>query len=397
MAKFKLKLVAYFGLLSLLPLVAAADATDSHIKAAVVVGIGFSLTLIALIAFLEGRAVGRRIDAVVDAANAIAGGRLGERVPAYGRDELALLGRAFNSMAAQLQARVAELETERTRLREAISRFGEALSATHDSDQLLRVVVETAVESSGATAGVLVGRGGEIVQVGAAGSGEETLELPLSAGRFSFGTLTLFAPEFTQEAVITATTLTGHAVVALENARLHHIVERQALVDGLTGLANRRQCEESVVSEVARGERFGSPLAVVLADLDDFKAVNDRFGHPTGDEVLRAFATVLREQTREFDVTGRWGGEEFLILLPGTDAEGGRYVAERLRQAVAARTMLAPSGASFPVTASFGVASFPDERSAGELVAAADAALYEAKRTGKNRVVAASASAVTAA
>src|SRR5439155_7741229 len=132
----------------------------------------------------------------------------------------------------------------------------------------------------------------------------------------------------------TAASLVGHAVVALENARLHRIVQRQALVDGLTGLANRRQCESALGAERARAERFDGPLAFVLADLDDFKAVNDRYGHPAGDVVLREFAETLRESVREIDLAGRWGGEEFALVLPGADLAGGVQLAERVRSSL---------------------------------------------------------------
>jgi two-component system cell cycle response regulator len=185
---------------------------------------------------------------------------------------------------------------------------------------------------------------------------------------------------------MTAVSLASHAVVALDNARLHRIVERQALVDGLTGLANRRQCEDALAAELARVERFGGPLSVVVADLDWFKDVNDRYGHPAGDTVLREFAVLLRESLRDVDLAGRWGGEEFFLILPGTDLAGAARVAERIRLALAGRIVLSVDGTPIPVTASFGVATTPPATTASELFAAADAAMYEAKRAGKNRV-----------
>ena len=187
---------------------------------------------------------------------------------------------------------------------------------------------------------------------------------------------------------MTAASLAAQAVVALDNARLHRIVERQARVDGLTGLANRRQCEDQLASELARVERFGGPLAVVLADLDNFKAVNDRFGHATGDVVLREFARTLDEGIRDVDLAGRWGGEEFLLILPGTDLSGAALVAERIRAARAERVVLSAEGDPIRVTASFGVAAFPEVQSVEGLLAAADGALYQAKGAGKNRVAA---------
>jgi diguanylate cyclase (GGDEF)-like protein len=189
---------------------------------------------------------------------------------------------------------------------------------------------------------------------------------------------------FSKEQRMNAASLAAHAVVALENARLHGMVERQALVDGLTGLANRRAASDALHAEVARAERLETPLAVVLADLDEFKEVNDVHGHAVGDEVLRVVAEVLRETLRESDVAGRWGGEEFLLLLPGADEEGAAQLAERVRVALAARGI--PSAPGLRVTASFGVAEYAGETNSEQLLEAADGALYRAKRAGKDRV-----------
>jgi diguanylate cyclase (GGDEF)-like protein len=175
-------------------------------------------------------------------------------------------------------------------------------------------------------------------------------------------------------------------VVALDNAKLHRIVERQALVDGLTGLANRRQCEEALRTEVSRSRRFGGPLSIVVGDLDDFKSVNDEHGHPVGDTVLREFARILERSVRDVDVAGRWGGEEFLLVLPGTDGEGAVRLAQRIRDYLEGRTLSTPEGVPVRITASFGVAEHRQHLEPEELVAAADSALYEAKRAGKNRV-----------
>ncbi len=365
---------------------ALIDAANRKATNQLLIGLAAALLFVAAVAYVEGRSIVRTIRRLVDAAHAIARGDLKQRVPVQGRDEFALLGRTFNQMAFQLQTRLDELEAERGRLRDVTSRFGEALGATHDAELLMPLIVEAAIEASSAAGGVLVGTSGSLVTAGYPDKGSERLEVPLQAGPISFGSLLLFGDEFSDEDRITAVSLASHAVVALDNARLHRIVERQALIDGLTGLANRRQCEETLDDELARIERFGGSLAVVVADLDWFKDVNDRHGHPAGDAVLREFAVLLQDTVRDVDLAGRWGGEEFVLVLPGTDLIGGAQLAERIRSALAAQVVLAVDGTPIPVTASFGVAATPPARTASELFAAADAALYHAKRAGKNRV-----------
>lgn len=346
-----------------------------------------SLVLFGLATYLLGRSIVRTLGTVVDAANAIAQGRLGGRVAVRGRDEFAQLGTAFNRMATMLELRLAELETERSRVREATARFGEALVATHDPAQLVQVVVESAVEATGAAGGVVLGPDGELARAGDPDAGSERLAFPLRVGSSDFGSLVLTSDSFEADHVETAASLAAQVVVALENARLHRMVERQAMVDSLTGLANRRSLEETLRSELARAARFTDSVCVVFADLDDFKRVNDQYGHAAGDEVLKAFSAALRNTVRESDVAGRWGGEEFALVLPGTDAAGGARLAERARAAIEARVVKMPNGDRCSVTASFGVASFPESQELGEILAAADSALYAAKGQGKNRVV----------
>ncbi len=362
------------------------DAANSSSRNRLLLGLLLSLGVVSLIAYFEGRSIVRTLRTLAEAAHGIARGRLSERVPVKGRDEFALLGSAFNDMANQLQARLAELEDERGRLRGAITRFGEALAATHDVGTLLRVIVEAAVEATGAAGARLVADDGRIVETGDPDAQGEHLELPLTAGRTTFGKLTLVGEIFDAEQRMTASSLASHAAIALENARLHRIVERQALVDGLTGIANRRQCEDALTAEISRADRLGAPMTLVLADLDDFKAVNDVHGHTVGDDVLREFASVLKATVRDSDLAGRWGGEEFMLLLPGTDAAGGVNLADRVRAALAERSFLGRDGEVVTVTCSFGVAQHSAGDHERELFASADRALYRAKREGKNRV-----------
>jgi diguanylate cyclase (GGDEF)-like protein len=362
------------------------DESVNWVRSRLFVAMLAALLLIALVAYIQGRAIVGTLSRLAEAARSIAKGRSGDRVHVRGRDEFASLANAFNQMADQLEARVHDLEEERRRLRETTLRFGEALAATHDIDQLLRVIVETAVQATGATRGELADGEHVLFELGEE-RGSSKLEFPLAAGRESFGTLVLYGDQFSSDHRESAGWLVGHAVIALSNARQHRTVEQQALVDSLTGLANRRLCSAALEKELARAQRFKEPLTLVLADIDDFKLINDRWGHPTGDDVLRAFADRMRESVREIDLAGRWGGEEFALVLPGTDLEGGRQLAERIRAQLGTQQLTAPDGEPIPVSASFGVASFPAAANPKELVAAADVALYEAKHSGKDKVV----------
>lgn len=163
-------------------------------------------------------------------------------------------------------------------------------------------------------------------------------------------------------------------------------LEQQAICDPLTGLYNRRYLDGAFDRELARAGRSGSPVAVIMGDIDHFKAVNDTYGHRAGDEVLRAFSTLLKQNCRRSDIPCRYGGEEFLLVLVDTPEDEAVRRAEQCRQALSATPVIfGPS--AIRVTASFGVASFPAAgRTRDALIAASDAALYEAKGLGRDRV-----------
>lgn len=166
-------------------------------------------------------------------------------------------------------------------------------------------------------------------------------------------------------------------------ASLNRELARLSVTDQLTGLFNRLRLDEALEHELQRSLRTGLPFSVVLLDLDHFKAVNDTHGHQVGDRVLVEVAQLLRANTREIDVVGRWGGEEFMVVCPHTNQEGAALLAEKLCQAIGSHV--------FPVvgqrTASFGVSCHQSGDLAKDLVARADTALYEAKQAGRNRVM----------
>lgn len=170
----------------------------------------------------------------------------------------------------------------------------------------------------------------------------------------------------------------AHASLAYKNREL----ELLAKTDRLTHLFNRHHLDAVLEQEFSRFQRTGKPFALFLADCDKFKLVNDNYGHQVGDLVLIDYASLLRESVRATDTVGRWGGEEFLAILPETQLAGAVQVAEKLRQMIAAH--------EFPIvghkTASFGVAQLQDDESVKDLIARADEALYLAKQNGRNRV-----------
>ncbi len=208
----------------------------------------------------------------------------------------------------------------------------------------------------------------------------------------ALGVLALYdrlgADEFDDDDLVTLRTFAAHAAVAVENVRVHEEAQRLSLTDPLTGLWNYRYLRESIRREVERANRFGRMLSVLALDLDRFKDVNDTWGHTAGDAVLVEFARRVRGEIREVDLAFRQGGEEFVVLLPETDARGAAIVAERLGAVV--RDQPVPvNGHSgpvrVPVTVSIGVAVYPDHAATGQQVLdAADDALYAAKSAGRD-------------
>jgi diguanylate cyclase (GGDEF)-like protein/PAS domain S-box-containing protein len=187
-----------------------------------------------------------------------------------------------------------------------------------------------------------------------------------------------------------AAAVAEHTAMALANLSLRETLRHQSIRDPLTGLFNRRYFEESLDREVRRAQRRGSPLGVIMLDLDRFKRFNDSFGHEAGDVLLRAIGELLRRKLRGEDVPCRYGGEEFALLLPEATLEATRERAEELRAAAKGLTIAYQDHLLGPVTMSLGVAVFPDQGLSGPAVLrAADAALYQSKAEGRDRVTAA--------
>jgi diguanylate cyclase (GGDEF)-like protein len=401
----------------------SASPTSGASLAALAAFIGF-LALAFAFAVAVSRRLQSEIQRLLEAAQRLGAGDFSVEVPADGNDEFAALGQEFNKMAAQLKARLEELQTERERLQESIRRVGQSVAAGLDRVGVLEIVVQTAVEGVSAAAGRATMRGpddklqevartgepesfrralhaaeaavidaGQVAEIQVGGA--SALAAPLGAtetGDQVIGIVSVARGDhaFTPAERELFAYLTNQASVSVENVDLHETVQRQAVTDELTGLFNHRRFQEVMTAEVERARRYGQEMGLIMLDIDNFKQVNDTYGHLQGDLVLQEVARVLRQSSREIDEPARYGGEEMAVALPQTDLEGAYQFAERVRHAVEALEMpLLTGDGSLKVTASFGVASLATAEHADKasLVAAADGALYEAKRTGKNRTV----------
>jgi diguanylate cyclase (GGDEF)-like protein len=372
------------------------------------------------------RALQGQIDNFLQAARRLGAGDLGERVPVAGDDEFAALGQQFNTMAEQLESHVEEVERKRRELEDSIRRIGEAFGTGLDRQGLVDLAVRTAIEACDADAGRLVPvdpRDLEEVrlvddpallkaleaaerQVFAPGrpvepaqdalGGIHALAMPL-VGRHdeegegeTIGAISIArrGSGFTLEQCDLLAYLTTQTAVSLENADLHRRISRQAITDELTGLSNVRHFHELLDQEIERAQRFNNHIGLVMVDIDNFKHVNDTYGHPQGDLVLKEVARVLKEQSRDIDYPARYGGEEMSVILPQTDIGGAAMLAERMREAIEElRVRRLDGDGVLKMTASFGVAALPGSATDKRyLIAVADEALYRAKRSGKNRV-----------
>ena len=181
----------------------------------------------------------------------------------------------------------------------------------------------------------------------------------------------------------------GQLTLGLQRISLYTQVQESALHDGLTGLLGRRHFRQRFEEEVERARRRGTRLAFLMVDIDDFKKVNDNYGHLVGDVVLRDISAIMQHSVREMDMVGRYGGEEFSVALPEATRELGVQIADRIRQTIERKTIQAYDE-RIQVTVSVGVAFLPeDAASAEKLIERADQAMYEAKRAGRNRVISA--------
>lgn len=395
-------------------------------------GVTGGITLVVLVALtliVTTLIVARPVRVLNEGARRIGSGDLAVRIPVRGRDELADLAETFNQMAEDLGSSVDELRNKNSELsmvyaivekltktinleelKEIIlqtlmdvfaadqvmlvshltqSRSGETLVKTRDEKRLGRILHRdeaTAVLPDGMPSDIgarwlrgdlqdsVVTPDGRLVALTVHGADRKPALLLIRRER-------PFEPQEVNPKLLRA--LGDHIRVALENARLFTL----AITDELTQLFTVRHFHVRVEDAIFEYEQGKQGFSLLMLDLDEFKPVNDRFGHPAGDEVLKEVAQVLRNSVRPADSVYRYGGDEFAILLPATNFAGARVVAERVRGDVEALKIALNGGVDIGVTVSIGIAACPARGvSYDDLVGAADAALYEAKNAGRNRV-----------
>jgi len=221
---------------------------------------------------------------------------------------------------------------------------------------------------------------------------QSLIAVPLKIHKRTIGVLYLddFQPrQFDEVKLELLSILTSFAAMSIDHARLHARTLQLACTDGLTGLYNHRQFKKVFTEEVARAIRYDKHLSIILFDVDDFKKFNDNYGHPNGDIVLQEMANMLRELLRDCDAIFRYGGEEFVALLPETALPEAKKVAERIRIFVETESprFLTKITKTHGVTVSVGVAALPEDgQDAGALLKTVDDLMYKAKREGKNKV-----------
>ncbi len=390
---------------------------------------GITLAVLALITLLVTTVlVQRPVGQLMAGVRQLGTGDLTVRVPVRGRDELAELASSFNGMVGDLGRSVDEIRNMNAEL-SVIYSILERLTKTINLTELKEIILQTMLDvfeadrvlflsnliaqESGEILMKIRGEsrlyriayameGGalpeglpsEIVDRWSRGEVQEPFVaedgqigvIPVQAGEGGIALLVVRRKQPFRHAEANPKmlgALTNHIGVAFENARLYTL----AISDDLTRVYSRRHFQNRVADAVSRHEQCGQNFGLIMLDLDHFKDINDRFGHPAGDEVLRCVGRVLLRTIRVTDSAYRYGGEEFAILLPEADSAASWEVAERIRQELAAQKIQLDADRSIAVTASMGIAVCPDNgTSVQDLVAAADTALYRSKSDGRNRV-----------
>ncbi len=405
----------------------AVGAASSRALAAGLILTFLTLALAVVLGILLSRKITGPLRRVNQAAAAGAAGDLGREVKVNSRDEIGSLAASFNLMQANIRSYVKELEESRSNIMLALSYAGDILGATSDRMRLIKTTAEAARLATGALA-VWVelfadagSPGHKAMSAGAPrdyfegersrqatavaddiGTGRiepgEIIDLPgdlaaigypLRHGREALGSLlAMFSGReaLTGQSQRILESLATQAASAVDNVNFAELQKMLAVTDPMTGISNFRSFQDRLSREVDACRRYGRELSLAIIDLDDFKHINDKFGHQIGDELLKGVARALAGRVRQVDIVARYGGEEFAVIFPETPMPAAMKVAESLRGTIEDLTVA--GNPEVRVTASIGVAAFPDDAAdEKDLIGKADLALYQAKAMGKNRVV----------
>lgn len=391
--------------------------------------VAFSVLVAALLAYLVTRSITNPLRLLTKAVLKAEAGDLNSQVNITSRDEIGVLARNFNRMVWQISRFIEQMRQAQQHLLQAFGFAGDLLTSGYDRERLVKSVTDTVAFATTATATAfyLTKEGSdrqslfparlspesfftdlriqtitEVIQGIETGAIRGIISRPLDDDY-----LFLVSPVILQENMFGALvaivesdhgtaesscrvlqSLANQAATALENIRLNKVLQEMVITDSLTGLFNIRYFNDMLNNQIENSKRYKHELSLLIIDLDDFKKVNDTYGHPVGDEVLRQVGLLFNENIRKADIAARYGGEEFAIILPHTPKSIAFDVAEKLRMAAQERHV--KNYPEITIRFSVGVASFPgDADSPGKLTRVADDATYEAKKQGKNRTVAA--------
>lgn len=414
------------------------DALSQRVLTSLLALLALAAVGTAALAYVLARLITQPIEELSVGAQAIAQGRFDYRIQSRSKDEVGKLARAFNEMSERLSATVGELSGERDRLQRVIQRVGETLRSTHDMSQILGSIINTAVDAANADVGIfwrfsanrselypaslagiaesevgrvaigegVVGHAGEratdVLVPGPSGAGPRTaagepdaptaMAVPVYSQDRVTGVLAVYRNDpdkpYQRDDLDKVIFLAEQGGVAIENVMLHEEARRLSLMDGLTGIYNRRFMQMQFRQTLATAQRFQRPFSVLMMDLDRFKSINDAHGHPRGDAILVEFAKRVSAALREVDTFARYGGEEFIILLSETDLTGAVATAEKICDVIRSKPFGDLDEDPVSLTVSIGVAVYPaNGDSLKSLTEAADNALYKAKEDGRDRVV----------
>ena len=418
---------------------APIEASSRRVLTSLLVLLGLALLGTTALAYLLARLISQPLEELAQGAAAIAEGKFDHRIPVRSRDEVGQLALAFNDMTARLHDTVGQLSHSRDQLQRAVRRVGDTLRATHDMKQMLESVVNTAADAVEADVAILwsftptrdelygsIARGIDIDTLPRLGISEgivgfvaerassmvipppqATAGLPRPARQEPLFPVALVTPLYSQDRMVAVLALyrtdprkhfgeedvemvnflTEQCGVAIENVLLHEEAQRLSLTDGLTGTWNRRFLQMQFRQVLATATRFDRPFSILMLDLDNFKQINDTFGHQKGDEILIEFSRRVKLALREVDTFARYGGEEFICLLAETDVDGAITTAEKIRDAIRSEAFGDSPERQVSLTVSIGVASYPHHgETYAALVESADQAMYRAKQLGRDRV-----------